>query len=166
MKCSVKITKELLNELNKPTKILSIILICMGFLLSITCFIDKDFYVNYHLFYISIFMAIIQIFVGILLIFQIKNNTSKQLANNQTNDMEFFENHFTVNTTKNGEIVTTAKINYSDLSNVRETQNYLFLYQSRINVLVADKKQLGEENVKKIKLYIAKENKRIKLKND
>lgn len=64
----------------------------------------------------------------ILLVFY--NKAMKKIKSTDTqNNYEFFEDHFIISTIRNGENIGSAKIYYLEITKVKETKNYLFLFK-------------------------------------
>ena len=114
MKCSVNIDEKLQKELNEKTFIWSLISLIVGSIGLGAYIIIGTFYENIIL-EMLLWVFAFAFGIGLSLLIAINKINKKIRQNNQIDELEFFEDHFTSTTTKNGEVISTNKIYYKDL---------------------------------------------------
>ena len=164
MKCNVKISENLLKELNHRSKVISLIMVFVGAVAIVLWATLSEFLGDSNWFYLLLCLGAIYFVFGIILLCNIKKITDNQLQNPKIEQMEFFADSVSVTTLKNDEVIATAKFRYSELIKARETENYIFLYPTKTNAVCADKNELGQENVQILKTRLTKENSKLKFK--
>lgn len=141
VKTSTPITEEVQKELNKSTFILSIIYIVIGAVILAGGFVlyvlTEDSFGLILLVCGTIICA-----MGIILTVShqsVKNNTLKYKKVDET---EFFRDHVMVCEYVDGELITTTKLYYNRILRIKETPNYLFLFNTRATAVAVDKNSL------------------------
>lgn len=140
------------KELNKAAKTSAIICVVMGAIataLGLAVFISDliDLIVSYEestdFDIIILVVGVCALTIGISLLVG-QSRTYKELEKmRKVEEMEFFQTHFTDNEFVNGENVATVKIYYGWIIRVRETANYIFLYNTRVTAYAIDKRTLS-----------------------
>ena len=157
MKSSVKIDEKVIKQLNSNILkngliwTISTVSIILTYIM-VAVFLNK----NPNVLILSL-MAFVSA-GGILLIwcyFKIKRDTLKE---NRTNEVEFFEEYLESRVIKNEQVVATQKANYNEIIRVKETEDYIFIYQTINIAFVVDKKQFSNQELVEIKLLIYKNN--------
>lgn len=143
---------ELHKELNKSAKTSAIICVVLGAIVTaigLAIFI-ADLVQMILAYEESTDMELLVLIVGLgsltigisLLVGQ--SRTYKELEKNcKVEEMEFFQTHFTDNEFVNGENVATVKIYYGWIIRVRETANYIFMYNTRVTAYAIDKRTVS-----------------------
>lgn len=157
MKSSVKVDEKVIKQLNSNIlkkgliwTILSSAIILIYII--VTVFLNKN--INALILSLMAFVSA----VGILLIwcyFKIKRDTIKE---NRTNEVEFFEEYLESSVIKNEQVIATQKVNYNEIIKIKETEDYIFIYQTINTVFVVEKKQFSNQELVEIKLLIYKNN--------
>ena len=76
-------------------------------------------------------------------------------ANGETkNNYEFFNEYFAVESVKNGEIIGTSKLKYTDLYKIKLTKNYIFLYINKVSVYPIKISNLTKDEQNTLKQFL------------
>lgn len=143
VKTSVTIDGKVQGELNKTSRILGIIYIVLGAVLTADglalCFWEA-FNNSDDIFGTALLVVgLILLFGGIFVIIvceKAKKTTCKFV---RVEEVEFFSDYFIEREYTDGEHTSTNKVYYKWLVKIKETQNYLFLYNTRVTAVAVDK---------------------------
>lgn len=149
MKNSTKFTKQTQEELNKSLEIgstLSMVIGSVGLIIYIILSVALPEGTQW----LDFILYISAILFGFGIVFLISvNKTNKNFRDEKTeNEYEFFENYFTIDSTKNGEKVATVKVYYNEVFRLKQTKNYLFVFQNQYTSYPVDKKAFSQEELK------------------
>ncbi len=147
VKTSVKLDEKLYCELNKNLRTLGILYIVIGavltavgvFVLGIAIYENEI--VDYYDILIFV-LGIVFIFIGIFFRLYYKNFNAAASKMNRIEEVEFFDGYFMEYEYTEGELTSTNKVYYKWIVKVRETKNYLFLYNTRVTAVAVDKNSL------------------------
>ena len=160
VKTSIVQDDNVYKELNKSTRNLGILYVVCGAIIfalgvvlwGISAFEGTDDGDN-------IFMLIIgAVFVVLGIFFLIICNKSAKTALQfkRVQELEFFGDYLLEKGYTDGEHTSTNKIYYKWIVKIKETQNYLFLYNMRVTALAVDKNSLPPEELNTIRSLIGK----------
>ena len=76
-------------------------------------------------------------------------------ANKITNEYTFEDEYFNVTSYKNEDPVGTQKIYYKDIHNVKENQEYIFIYINKVNAYIIKKSNASDEDLKAVQDILA-----------
>lgn len=145
VKTAAAVNGELQKELTKATYILSLVYIVLGavvLVLGILLYVigedGEDSALAYFLLIAGVFFLLLGIVMLIMRNRQIKD-TAKVV---KVEENEFFQDYLITKEYVDGEHLSTAKVYYSRLVMLRETKNYIFLYNTRVTALSVDKRTI------------------------
>lgn len=141
-KCKTKFTIEMQKQLNGTKQKIATIMTVIGgvgiFVYLITAFFPNitDAMVDWML------VFAVPLTLGIIMLITIvkTNNAIKNV--DVTNEYEFNEDHMTVSTIRSNENIGKVKFYYKDFVKVKETKDYIYLYQNKASAFPVDKKEL------------------------
>lgn len=141
VKVSTPVTERVQRELNKPSYRLGVIFIVLAavFFLIIVLTLCFDSYDN---FWVPGFLAAFFLVFGIFTLVGCKANVREATKFNYVHEVEFFRNYFIFREYTDGEHTASIKIYYTRLIKVKETANYLYLYNTRMTAVAVDKHNL------------------------
>lgn len=146
-KCKTKFTIEMQKQLNNTKQKIATIMTAVGgvgvFVYLITAFFPNitDAMVDWML------VFVLPLTLGILMLVTIAktNNAIKKI--DVTNEYEFNEDHMYISTIRSNENIGKVKFYYKDFVRVKETKDYIYLYQNKTSAFPIDKKQLLETDL-------------------
>ncbi len=146
-KCKTKFTIEMQKQLNNTKQKIATIMTAVGgvgvFVYLITAFFPNitDAMVDWML------VFVLPLTLGVLMLVTIAktNNAIKKI--DVTNEYEFNEDHMYISTIRSNENIGKVKFYYKDLVGVKETKDYIYLYQNKASAFPIDKKQLLETDL-------------------
>lgn len=140
VKTSTQLNERMHHQLNGASRGLGITLIVLGGLVLLAGFIiliasDND---ALTLFIVGgVFLT-----VGIFTVVSQASMVKQIRQTNRVEEAEFFRDYLIVREYADGEHVSTVKIYYKWLVRVKETSNYLFLYNTRVTAVPVEKSTL------------------------
>jgi len=153
MKYSVKVDRELQEEVNKTLKRNCLIMVIIG-AIGLVAYIAISMFIEHFLLEIFLWIFAGLLGVGVCLLIVINKTNKKAADNNFIGEYELFEEYLIVNTFKNDEQVSTIKLYYKDVIKIKETENYIFLYPNKQIAYPIAKKKLLPEELSMVKLWI------------
>ena len=165
MKSYCKIDKNVQKEVNFKVFVVSLVFLIVGIVGVVSYIILGGFvfktepkWLNYMLWASSILFAF-----GLIYIIINFTTNKKSVAQNLADESEFFEDHLTLNSYKNGEQIGTAKVYYKDILKLKETKHYIFLYISAFQAVAVNKQDLTQEDISKLKLLVLEAKNKVKI---
>lgn len=160
VKTSVKHDVKLYAELNKTVRNLGIvclvagavIFVCAVLVLGINIYENTDETDGY----ITLGLSALCIFLGVFYILLCKNAAKAALKLNRVEELEFFGDYFIEREYTDGEHTATNKVYYKWLVKIRETKNFLFLYNTRVTAAAVDKNSLPPEELNTILAHLGR----------
>lgn len=146
IKTSVKIDGKVQDELNRNGRILCVVYIIVGAVLSAgglaLCVweVFKDSDGGFGTLLLTV--GLILLFCGIFLIFILNNAKKATGKRERVEHAEFFDDYLIERVYTDGEHTSTNKVYYKWLVKIKETQNFLFLYTTRATAIAVDKNSL------------------------
>ena len=153
MKYSLKVDRELQEELNKTLKRNCLIMVIIG-AIGLVAYIAISMFIEHFLLEIFLWIFAGLLGVGVCLLIVINKTNKKAADNNFIGEYELFEEYLIVNTFKNDEQISTIKLYYKDVIKIKETENYIFLYPNKQIAYPIAKKKLLPEELSMVKLWI------------
>jgi len=153
MKYSVKVDRELQEEVNKTLKRNCLIMVIIG-AIGLVAYIAISMFIEHFLLEIFLWIFAGLLGVGVCLLIVINKTNKKAADNNFIGEYELFEEYLIVNTFKNDEQISTIKLYYKDVIKIKETENYIFLYPNKQIAYPIAKKKLLPEELSMVKLWI------------
>ncbi len=148
----IKITSgldaESFKEFGKSSRILSWVAMILGLLGIIGFGIEWALTGVSTIVYIMIFTA--TFILGLVFFIMLRTNSKKLIENNYVNDFTFEDDAFNVTTHKNGEVISTRKIYYKEVSKIKESDLYLFIYVDRTAAFVVKKQDASKEDFNEV----------------
>lgn len=143
VKSSVKIDEKVQDELNKTTRILGIVYIALGAVLTagglVVCFLEaywnSDDFIGTLLLMVGLILLVGGICVNVLC----KNLRKTVTKFARVEEVEFYDNYLIERVYTDGEHTSTNKVYFKWIVKIKETQNYLFLYPSRAAAIAVNK---------------------------
>ena len=155
IKTSTPITEQVNKELNKRVFALSIVYIILSAIFLALGFViyllTEDSYGLVLLVCGAILCA-----CGIIMIGAVRTAKNLNLKRQKVDEAEFFRDHLMAYEYTNGELTTTSKIYYSWLIKIKETPNYLFLYNTRATAFAVDKNALPLSELNTIRMLLGR----------
>ena len=160
VKTSIVHDENVYKELNKGMRNLGIIYVVCGaiiFILGCVLFginayegtedADNKLLVIAGLFFLAL---------GIVFLVICRSTAKTALKLNRRQELEFFSDYLLEKGYTEGEHTSTNKIYYKWIVKVKETQNYLFLYNTRMSALAVDKKNLPLQELNTIRALLGR----------
>lgn len=157
IKTSTPLTEQVTKELNKTVFKLSIFYIVGGaIVLALGIFVyvlskAQDAYGS-----ILTVCGIIICACGIVVLAAVRSAKNLNLKYRKVDEAEFFRDHFMAYEYTNGELTTTSKIYYNRLIKIKETANYLFLYNTKATAIAVDKNSLPLNELNTIRMLLGR----------
>ncbi|MGN0806162.1 MAG: YcxB family protein [Candidatus Coproplasma sp.] len=159
-KGSIKVATEhnanMNKELNKTTIILGIAYAVLGGIILLTSTIIYIVEPLPDVPYIWLILGTVLFIFGLTICGSAKNINKLNGVNTKVEESEFFTDYLINREYENGEHLVTAKIYYSRLIKVKETKNYLFLYNTRVTAVAVDKNKLTEQELNGIRSLLGR----------
>ncbi|MCM1546505.1 MAG: YcxB family protein [Clostridiales bacterium] len=160
VKTSVKQDEKLYNELNKTLRNLGIVCIVAGAVILACAVIvlainiwegvdDADFYVYFIAG--AVFLAL-----GIFYVLLCKNAAKKALQIERVEETEFFGDYLIEKEYTDGEQTSANKVYYKWIVRIKETKNYLFLYNTRATCIAVDKNSLTPNELNTVRALLGR----------
>lgn len=140
-----KIDVEIQKELSKKLYTYSLIALIIGSVGLLVYLVLATIFDNPYFDILLIFS--IPFGFGLVFILTIKKLIKNVQAINQVNTYVFEENYLNVTTTRNLEVVGTAKLYYKELFKSRETKNYIYMYVNKNSALPVKKENLSQDEL-------------------
>ena len=158
MKCLVKIDANVIKHLNGRLLKLGIIFTSLGFALTLIYVLSFSVFniLKYNMWTVT--ACVLTLAIGILEIYVYYKAKSNSTKGDIANEIEFFDSYLESRSVKNGEVFQSVKIKYNEILKVKETSEYLFMYNSSIAAHVIEKNQFSEQELLGIKALIYKHN--------
>ena len=170
VKTSVKHDEKLFEELNKNVRILGIICLVAGAIIFVcgVLVLGVNIYegTNDSDSYVLLGLSAMFIFLGVFYILMCKNSAKAAVKMNRVEHLEFFEGYLIEKEYTDGEHTSTNKVYYKWLVRIRETKNYLFLYNTRVSAIAVDKNSLPPNELDTIRSLLGKAPKATPEQND
>lgn len=144
--CETKFTVEMQKQLDKNKKILGIILTIIGSL-GLLIYISSAFWENEPTWIDWLLVFAVPFALGIIFLVAIQKNLKSVSKLDITNVYEFNMDFMTISTIKYGENIGSVKLWYKEFLKVKETKDYLFIYNSPVSAFPVDKKNLKEADL-------------------
>lgn len=145
VKTATAVNGELQKELTKVSKVLSLVYTVIGavvLVLGILLFVIGEDEEDGTLAYFMLIAGVFLLFLGVLMLI-LRNRQVKETAKVvKVEENEFFQDYLITKEYIDGEHISTAKVYYSRLVMLRETKNYIFLYNTRVTALSVDKRTI------------------------
>ncbi|MDE6791038.1 MAG: YcxB family protein [Clostridia bacterium] len=155
IKTSTPLTEQVHKELNKKPFVLSILYIVLGAIILALGFVvyllTEDSYGIVLLACGTIILA-----CGIIILVAVRSAKNLTLKRRKVDEAEFFRDHLMAYEYTDGELTTTSKIYYSWLIKIRETANYLFLYNTKATAVAVDKNSLPLNELSTIRMLLGR----------
>ncbi|MGN0824069.1 MAG: YcxB family protein [Candidatus Coproplasma sp.] len=159
-KGSIKVTTEhnenMYKELNRTNIILAILYTVFGGIMLIAGLLLYILTPENDLLLLWVALGTILLILGITIIISAKNINKLNGVNSKAEENEFFQGYFISREYVNGEHLATAKIYYNRIVKVRETKNYIFIYNTRVTAVSVDKRNLTEQEINSIRSLLAR----------
>ena len=158
MKTKTVIDSNVMKQLNGKTLKLGIVFVSLGGVLTVLYVILSliaNFFKFNRLYGVCLVMIIV---VGVTLLYSYYKAKSQSMKGNVVNEVEFFDTYLESHSIRNGELFQTNKINYVDISKVKETEDFIFVYINSLSAVVINKKVLTEQELLDVKLLVFKNN--------
>lgn len=160
VKTSLTLDEKVYGELNKNIRNLSILYIVGGaiiFVLGCVLFgisayegTDDGDYT------LLIIAGLVFVALGVFFLAMCRNSAKTALKIKRVEEVEFFGDHMIVKQYSDGELTATNKVYYKWIVKVRETKNYLFLYNTGVTAVGVDKNSLPLNELNTIRSLLAK----------
>lgn len=158
IKTSVKLDEKVCAELNKNVRNVGIISLIAGAVIFVCGVLvlciniieetsDADSYVLLGL--SALFIAL-----GVIYVMMCKNISKNAVKMNRVEHLEFFEGYLIEREYTDGEHTSTNKVYYKWLVRIRETKNYLFLYNTRATAVAVDKSSIPQSELNTIRALL------------
>ncbi|MDE6075105.1 MAG: YcxB family protein, partial [Clostridia bacterium] len=155
IKTSTPLTLQVHNELNKKVFGLSIAYIVLGAIMLALGFVvyilTEDSYGIVLLVCGAILCA-----CGIIILVAVRSAKNLTLKHQKVDEAEFFRDHLMAYEYTDGELTTTSKIYYNWIIKIRETANYLFLYNTKATAIAVDKNSLPLSELNTIRMLLGR----------
>ena len=155
VKTSTPITEQVTKELNKKVFVLSIVYIVLGAIFLALGFVVYMFTEDSYGIVLLACGTII-LFCGIFMLVSHNATKNATLKYKKVDEVEFFRDHLTLYEYTDGELTTTSKIYYKWILRIKETQNYLFLYNTRVTAIAVDKNSLPISELNTIRMLLGR----------
>lgn len=145
--CKTKFTIEMQKQLNSTKLKAAIAMTAIGgvgiFVYLLTAFFPNitDAMVDWML------VFTIPLVLGLIMLFSIGKTNGAIKKVNIINEYEFNEDHIIISTIRSNEKVGTVKFYYKDFVKVKETKDYIYLYQNKMSAFPVDKNGLTETDL-------------------
>ena len=153
MKYSLKVDRELQEELNKTLKRNSLIMIIIG-AIGLVAYIAISMFIEHYFLEMLLWLFVGLCGIGVGLLIVVNKTNKKVVDNNLVGEYELFEEYLIINTLKNDEQISTMKFYYKDIVKIKETESYIFLYPNKQIAYPIAKKKLLPEELSIAKLWI------------
>ena len=143
-----KVDAESTKEFGKISRILAFVAMILGIVGVIYFAVKWAVTHNPTIVYIMIYTAIF--ILGLIFFIILYVDAKKTVASNFVNDFIFDDDAFNVTTHKNGEVIGTRKIYYNEVSKIKETDLYVFIYVYKSGAYVLNKKDASKEDLTEV----------------
>lgn len=158
IKTSVKQDERMYGELNKNIRNVGIfsliagavVFVCGVLILCINISEQTDVSDSFVIPVLSVLL----IFLGVFYILLCKNTAKNASKMNRVEELEFFDGYLIEKEYTDGEHTSTNKVYYKWLVRIRETKNYLFLYNTRVTAVAVDKNSLPPNELSVIRALL------------
>ncbi len=160
IKTSTNMDEKLFCELNSSLRKMCVAYIVLGAVLAPlgALALGVDIYngreASYGTFMVAIGVALI--FLGIFFRLYYKNFNKAAIKMNRVEEAEFFDGYIMEYEYTDGELTSTNKVYYKWLLRIRETKNYLFLYNTRVTAIAVDKNSLPLSELNTIRMLLGR----------
>lgn len=155
MKSVVKIDEKLQDELNAKTARNGKIFTIAGGVLMFLYVVFYVFFDNLKFLYtLCLALGGILLCAGLIVVFSIKNVKKSIKGKNFSLSYEFSDDFMNITTLNNEDIVGTNKVYYKDLTQMKITSNYIFLYVNKFQAHPILKSDLSKEELEQLKSWV------------
>lgn len=155
VKTSTPITEQVMKELNKNVFVLVIVYTVLGAIIMPLGFVlyilAED---SYGL--VLLVCGTIILMCGIFMIVSHNANKNATLKYRKVDEVEFFRGYFMFYEYTDGELTTTSKIYYSRIAKIKETQNFIFLYNTKVTAVAVDKNSLPLSELNTVRMLLGR----------
>lgn len=159
VKTSVVHDEKMYNELNRSMHNLGILYIVCGaiifalgvVMLGISIYEGTD---DWNIILLAV--GVIFVFLGIFFMLLCKNSAKAARKFKRLDEVEFFGDYLIEKGYTDGEHTSTVKLYYKWIVRVRETNNYLFLYNTRVTAVAVDKNGLPLDELNTIRSLLGR----------
>ncbi len=171
MKATFEMNPQMRKEMEKTIRVLWTVFMCLGGLILVLYAVGDLVYKSQThegsspykaLLYYGVFMLVMGLIMNILM--NKMNKKNDKINENTVANYEFFEEYFTVEDIKNGEVTANQKVYYKDLIKFKETKSYLFLYPMTVTAYPIEKSAVTDGTYEDIKNYLKAQNPKLKIK--
>lgn len=157
VKTSTPITEQVSKELNKKVFILSIIYIVFGAIILALGFAFYVFTTEGESFgLILLVCGTIILLCGIIMVVNHGAVKKATLKYKKVDEVEFYRDYLMLYEYTDGELTTTSKIYYGWVLKIKETANYLFLYNTRATAVAVDKNSLPLTELNTVRMLLGR----------
>lgn len=161
VKTSVKLDEKLCAELNKNVRNVGIISLVAGAII----FVCGVLVLGINIYegteeadsYVLLGLSALFIFLGVFYVLLCKNISKNTVKMNRVEHLEFFGDYLIEREYTDGEHTSTNKVYYKWLVRIRETKNYLFLYNTRATAVAVEKSSIPQSELDTIRSLLKKE---------
>ncbi len=150
VKTATAVNGELQKELTKTANVWSLVYIVLGavvLVLGILLYVIGEDREDSVLAYFLLIAGVFLLFLGVIMLI-LRNRQVKETSKVvKVEENEFFRDYLITKEYVDGEHLSTAKVYYSRLVMLRETKNYIFLYNTRVTALSVDKRTITPDEV-------------------
>lgn len=143
IKTSVKIDGKVQDELNKTSRLLGLIYIVLGAVLTaggLALCVWEVFNNSDDIWGTTVLVVgMILLFGGIFVLIVCDKSKKATCKFARVEEVEFFPDYLIERVYTDGEHTSTNKVYYKWLVKIKETQNFLFLYNTRVTAVAVDK---------------------------
>lgn len=151
IKVATEHNAEMNKELNKTTIIFGIAYAVLGGIMLLTSTLIYVIKPLPELPFLWLILGTVLLIFGLTIVGSAKNINKLNGVNKKVEEAEFFSDYLINREYENGEHLVTAKVYYSRLVRVKETKNYIFLYNTRVTAVAVDKNKLTEQELNGIR---------------
>ena len=145
IKTATALDKDVQKCLLSKNKIIWLVINILSLLCGVLAFILRN--------YTILILCLIMVVASIMMLINFKKMILS--ANGETkNNYEFFNEYFAVESVKNGEIIGTSKLKYTDLYKIKLTKNYIFLYINKVSVYPIKISNLTKDEQNTLKQFL------------
>lgn len=156
IKVATEHNAEMNKELNKTTIIFGIAYAVLGGIMLLTSTLIYVIKPLPELPFFWLILGTVLLIFGLTIVGSAKNINKLNGVNKKVEEAEFFSDYLINREYENGEHLVTAKVYYSRLVRVKETKNYIFLYNTRVTAVAVDKNKLTEQELNGIRSLLGR----------
>lgn len=153
IKFSLEINQEVQTELNKSLKRNCIIALVIG-IIGFVAYISISMFFEHFILEVLLWVFAFAFGFGLVFLITINKTNKKVVASKMVGEYELFEEFMTIDSIKDGEKISSAKVYYKDIIKIKETENYIFLYPNKQIAYPIPKNKLSAEELSTVKLWV------------